>query len=75
MGLNKYWRDTWFVQFNVLVWRRVLSARQTAFLTVAAWPAALDTISLAEALAADAGAPSTADLAAAGARTSTCNEC
>jgi len=55
------------LEFNVLVWRRVLSARQVAFLTVAAWPAALDTISLAEALAADAGAPSTADLAAAGA--------
>lgn len=56
-----------FVQFNVLVWRRVLSARQVAFLTVAAWPAALETASLAEALAATEGAPSAADVTAAGA--------
>lgn len=55
------------MQFNVLVWRRVLSARQVAFLTVAAWPAALETASLAEALAAAEGAPSAANVTAAGA--------
>ena len=55
------------MQFSVLVWRRVLSARQVAFLTVAAWPAALETASLAEALAAAEGAPSAADVTAAGA--------
>ncbi len=44
----------------------MMTAKQVAFLTVAAWPAALDTAALAEALAVAAGAPSAADLAKAG---------